>query len=1189
VGSAIRAAAFLEPQQWQEVRRTRRAATVPTLVVPLFNRFHCLRNCDGESSNIVPNGGDGDGSVVVSPRAGVLPGSSWKSAGNRVKRGKRGKRGKRETFKVGFINANGCKKATKWQELFVAAEELDLDILAVAETHLCDLERPLVIPEYKWFGCNRLEGESSYGGVGFLVKKTVRTFDDSQDQSGLGKDNAWIHCNYKGQRVTFGVVYFSHQNSREEESMLMEQIKDITKARRQLGDEVLIMGDFNGHLRELGGVRTDQRGKHVKALAKFIGGAILNMSDKCQGKYTYMSGIRKTCIDYMIATDGLESHLRSIVIDENKSYSPGSDHNLMYATLDGGIANRITNRPRTKTRISRAKVGKIMDDSVFWQRLQESSLEEFPGLLQQAQKSAQETVFLSEKANFWWNDTIKETRKLRQQASKRWNEAVRHDASPELIHELFTRYTELRVATSSLIEVSKRDCDKKIKEWIMSAPKGERMARFWKYHKNECFKSRAAVLDDLGDHLTDEDGEKVSDPEAFLTGILTKLLEVGEKGGNSNGSSEPWGDTGIGVTPKDVEEAVSLLREDTSTGEDEISAMFLKMLGGKLCARLASYFNAIFAGKATVPPEWQTGRVILIPKGDQNFVRDQDISKARPLTITSVIYRLFMRIFKDKVVGWAEDPEAPIFTELQSGFRSGRRLDDNVFMLSQICEISRGKGLGMYCAFLDIKKAYDTVNHGKLWEILATKGMNKNWIGLLRELYAENMVVLKHRSFQSKAMVQTSGLRQGCPMSAVLFMLYINNLEKRLVEKGIGFKLSYRCHGEQQFIIPALFYADDIVLISNNRRELQELLNICNEEVTSLGLAFNHDKCAILCFNNSCEERSDIGPHTLQDGILKFRREYKYLGVLFTIDPEPLKKHEQCLMEKAAKFYNILKSQVLWRYDRLFNSYMLWKAVFVPSLTFCNASLRYSTGLLDRLERIQYQVGKFALGVRANVAKAFIDGELPWSSFELREARAKLTFAGRFRIVPPDRLIARLQLAKACLRIRTAWDVRVNFLRRKYGCDTVELPQSPAEFGSFSREVKNKSQLNADCHWKAAMEKKSSLERYRKCKSVKCLEAFYDNSRGSQLLAEARAGLLKTKEFRQIHFQSDHGISTTCPRCQSGADNLKHILYECVASTRLLSTDVSIDEALGLVENASKTVSSEVKKILDEWYRKTIW
>ena len=87
------------------------------------------------------------------------------------------------------------------------------------------------------------------------------------------------------------------------------------------------------------------------------------------------------------------------------------------------------------------------------------------------------------------------------------------------------------------------------------------------------------------------------------------------------------------------------------------------------------------------------------------------------------------------------------------------------------------------------------------------------------------------------------GLKQGCPLSPLLFTLYVKGIERRLENSELGFDLSYMRNGQMvQQKVPGLMYADDIVRLADNKKDLQILANICGNAATNLGLKFSTEK-----------------------------------------------------------------------------------------------------------------------------------------------------------------------------------------------------------------------------------------------------------------------------------------------------------------------------------------------------------
>ncbi|WP_316399584.1 reverse transcriptase domain-containing protein, partial [Bradyrhizobium sp. 33ap4] len=109
------------------------------------------------------------------------------------------------------------------------------------------------------------------------------------------------------------------------------------------------------------------------------------------------------------------------------------------------------------------------------------------------------------------------------------------------------------------------------------------------------------------------------------------------------------------------------------------------------------------------------------------------------------------------------------------------------------------------------------------------------------------------------------GLRQGCPLSPILFMIYLSGIERELEESGLGFDLSCRVDGHRRMQkIPALIYADDIVIMVDTREELRDMMEICGKGGEASGLKFSREKSGVMTYNARLEmplyiQGADIG------------------------------------------------------------------------------------------------------------------------------------------------------------------------------------------------------------------------------------------------------------------------------------------------------------------------------------------
>lgn len=270
----------------------------------------------------------------------------------------------------------------------------------------------------------------------------------------------------------------------------------------------------------------------------------------------------------------------------------------------------------------------------------------------------------------------------------------------------------------------------------------------------------------------------------------------------------------------------------------------LKCFGQEAKEQLAGLFSDIVAG-ADIPADWQRGRVALILKRGGKAGNLQDY---RPLTVTSTMYRLFTQVLKGWISGWAEYKGQ--LTELQNGFRKGRRLEDNLFVLTQCVEIARKEGRTLLCCFMDVEKAYDNVPHDILFAQLAALGMPEKLLATVRRLYANNSIIAHFANVKSRPVGVCRGLRQGCPLSPILYLLYVSGMERALLESSLGFRLKYSTSGiDENRRLPGLAFADDVVLMAESKAELQALMCHRND-LARFTLQRQKDQGSAICWKH---------------------------------------------------------------------------------------------------------------------------------------------------------------------------------------------------------------------------------------------------------------------------------------------------------------------------------------------------
>ena len=145
-----------------------------------------------------------------------------------------------------------------------------------------------------------------------------------------------------------------------------------------------------------------------------------------------------------------------------------------------------------------------------------------------------------------------------------------------------------------------------------------------------------------------------------------------------------------------------------------------------------------------------------------------------------------------------------------------------------------------YFGFIDYAKAFDCVDHNKLWKILKKMGIPDHLTCLLRNLYAGQKAIVRTGHGMDWFQIG-KGVHQGCILSPRLFNLYAEYIMRNagLDEAQAGIKIARRN-------INNLRYADDSTLMAQSEKELKSLLMEVKEESKKVDLKFNIQKTEIM-------------------------------------------------------------------------------------------------------------------------------------------------------------------------------------------------------------------------------------------------------------------------------------------------------------------------------------------------------
>ena len=193
----------------------------------------------------------------------------------------------------------------------------------------------------------------------------------------------------------------------------------------------------------------------------------------------------------------------------------------------------------------------------------------------------------------------------------------------------------------------------------------------------------------------------------------------------------------------------------------------------------------------------------------------KECSNYRTIALISHTSKVMLKILQARLQQYMNQ-EIP---DVQAGFRKGRGTRDQIANISWIIEKAREFQKNICFCFIDYVKAFDCVDHNKLWKILQVMGIPDHLTCLLRNLYAGQEATVRTGHGTTDWFKIGKGVCQGCVLPPCLFNSYAEYIRQNA--RLDNYKLDSRLPGEN---INNPRYADDITLMAESKEESGSLL-----------------------------------------------------------------------------------------------------------------------------------------------------------------------------------------------------------------------------------------------------------------------------------------------------------------------------------------------------------------------------
>jgi exonuclease III len=842
------------------------------------------------------------------------------------------------------------------------AQDLTLsnDIIALQEHWLCDSNMHklgMCNENYMFHGVSSMNERLSAGllrgrpfcGVAFLWKKSIDNKIKLLRGTEDGNCLAILLCSGSQPTVIINVYFPCYANTPEYRSTVNRYIGFIESVVVEFSDvnsNVVVVGDFNFSC------TPDNVG--FQAMSGLMKDFNLVCCDELSGNMdTYYNASlgHSSCIDHVIVNAALRASIVAITVVD--SVINHSDHRPITCQFkfvsDRSAADTSApvkgSGPRYATRWDKANLSdyyKVSYDYLQQIRVDECSNSCSMGCdclnhkvaidsmyarircaLQQAELYTVPHIPVQGLKPFW-NDYLSELK----EKSIFWGNLWKNAGKPKFGH-VFSIKTACSLKYKNAIKHALYEYEHKFDDALYDHFARKEPTEFWKCWSRKFYRNKMGNTPNKINGVSDDASIANEFMKHFGSVYFDSSLDDVAKAEYLNVSEDNQSsrnqETNIELVNVElIDKCIRGLKLGKASGPDGLCTESLVNAHPKLVVLLSALFRSIILHNY-VPVEF--GQGIIVPLIKDRTGDSSSLNNYRAITLIPVLSKLFECIILDVCDEYLSSDDR------QFGFKKDLGCGNAIFAVRSTMDYFNDRGSTVFTAALDVSKAYDCVQHFKLFTALLRVGMPRNIVWLLADWYSKLYVAVRWNDTYSTLFKVGSGVRQGSSLSPALFNVFINKviIDLKVLELGCFVNKTW---------IGCVLYADDIILLSASLTSLQAMLNRVCTTFIYLKLSINANKSTCVAF----------GPHYKRDfpvmafgsQVLTWSKSMKYLGVNLISGP-----HSICDTDHISrKFY--CASNCVFTYSSSLTELM---QLYLQT-SFCLPVLQYVFGAL-RLNQTQ--------------------------------------------------------------------------------------------------------------------------------------------------------------------------------------------------------------------------------------------
>jgi len=719
----------------------------------------------------------------------------------------------RDGTTLSIVSTNVDILTNKMDEFLVFVEVEKPDIICVQEilpkngTMEVDIDTAFKIDGYAMFYPEILKrGVLTYVKDEFTALEQVPDIDF--------EESVWVKVSLnEGRSLLVGNVYRSPNSSPENNDKLCQLINHASSYRGQL----MVCGDFNYKEIDWEHMMVPHHPAHPAS--KFMNCVEDNLLIQHVKEYTRRrEGQGSSTLDLIITRD--EREMRNL---EFGAPIGKSDHVVIKCNIDRedvhvDTAKKAKNFYRgdydgIRREIKRVDWDMELDDCTVdeaWDRF-EAHISRLTDLYIPDSKMS------NKRKKKWINGETLSVVREKHKAHNRY----RHNPT----EENWNTFKECRNKVTSVTRQARADFEEQLMSGFKENPKP-----FWSYVNGQrSSRSGVAPLKNMNGDIMTEANDKADVLNEFFSSVFTEerlddMPQMEEEMCESVLSS-------IEVDEARVRKELDGLKPGKSAGPDGMHPRVLIETKEEVVKPLTHIFCKSLR-EGTVPSRWKEAIVVPIFKKGQRH----EPGNYRPVSLTSVCSKMLERIVREALLDHLDQNR--LLTDAQHGFRAGRSCVTQLLSVTEEWTKWIDDGIPFDCAYLDYRKAFDSVPHVRLLHKLHCLGVRHNVHEWIRSFLTDRKQRVRVDSALSSWSTVTSGIPQGSVLGPTLFVCFINDLP------GIAQSSS------------VMLFADDTKVYAPVQSvekvdSLQTDLNSIMQWAQSWQLPFNTGKCKVLHFGRN--------------------------------------------------------------------------------------------------------------------------------------------------------------------------------------------------------------------------------------------------------------------------------------------------------------------------------------------------